>query len=219
MPSRLKGIETLYPISTCWFSLTFGYAFPFEGNWNTSTMYCPPFPSSFSLDMPSRLKGIETRCRRCYRADNVWLWICFPVWRELKPLCGISVPPDHRRNFGYAFPFEGNWNSSRAFMTAKATLFGYAFPFEGNWNATTSAKPLIIDWKKSDFGYAFPFEGNWNSVLNPATCVRGSYSFGYAFPFEGNWNSSPSRPFISFLLYPLDMLSRLKGIETLVATC
>ena len=50
-PSRLKGIETFvthghgellkYPLEVRIASSTFGYAFPFEGNWNSAPP-CPP---------------------------------------------------------------------------------------------------------------------------------------------------------------------------------
>ena len=81
----------------------------------------------------------------------VGLWICFPVWRELKRLprgtLQSAIPSE---NFGYAFPFEGNWNLSNT-RKPKALLivhFGYAFPFEGNWNATAleSFENWVILW-------------------------------------------------------------------------
>ena len=58
MLSRLKGIETLFSL--------------FDKTANVS-----------ALDMLSRLKGIET-CYCGLRLDQSRLWICFPVWRELK---------------------------------------------------------------------------------------------------------------------------------------
>ena len=61
MLSRLKGIETFIYHRRNECRLIFGYAFPFEGNWNCPTP-APRYPHSESA-----------------------LWICFPVWRELKP--------------------------------------------------------------------------------------------------------------------------------------
>ena len=62
-----------------------------------------------SLDMLSRLKGIETRFAVYVGVDINALWICFPVWRELKPVYD-NDGNRHLGDFGYAFPFEGNWN-------------------------------------------------------------------------------------------------------------
>ena len=68
MLSRLKGIETLIPVLAGVFgSAFFGYAFPFEGNWN------------------SEHSAANTN------APNVRLWICFPVWRELKHFSAVAV--------------------------------------------------------------------------------------------------------------------------------
>ena len=84
MPSCLKGIET--PIDRdrngilCCF---FGYAFPFEGNRNSVALRMVSVPGR-TLDMPSRLKGIETH--------------------------PLTKTKSNFKVFGYAFPFEGNRN-------------------------------------------------------------------------------------------------------------
>ena len=118
--SRLKGIETYIYYDHCFrvqFLPSFGYAFPFEGNWN-------------SLH--------NTRWILAYMC----LWIRFPVWRELKRTWGEGRLL--LRDFGYAFPFEGNWNPSPLEQeNTLAKVFGYAFPFEGNWN-TVSLKYRAI---------------------------------------------------------------------------
>ena len=131
MLSRLKGIETkAVQWRVC--HSHFGYAFPFEGNWNVfwPGVVVPPLlsldmlsrlkgietfialsygdSSSSSLDMLSRLKGIETMMAIAanvvlkspldmlsrlkgietpitpLKSTPFLLWICFPVWRELK---------------------------------------------------------------------------------------------------------------------------------------
>ena len=114
MLSRLKGIET-YAEWSVWMLLShfFGYAFPFEGNWNR-LLFHPAANVSAALDMLSRLKGIETL--QPLQLLQVWweLWICFPVWRELKPRLILTVTFSAPSSFGYAFPFEGNWNSWKA---------------------------------------------------------------------------------------------------------
>ena len=60
-----------------------------------------------TLDMLSRLKGMETTLK-IYQSAAV------------------------RLNFGYAFPFEGNGNTTIHCEFATSCTFGYAFPFEGN---------------------------------------------------------------------------------------
>ena len=97
--------------------MNFGYAFPFEGNGNSSL----PKPASFlerrTLDMLSRWKGMETHwtahaLRQGHRpldmlsrlkgmetiipidtyrlANFLLLWICFPVGREWKRIGRIG---------------------------------------------------------------------------------------------------------------------------------
>ena len=89
----------------------FGYTFPFEGNWNNVGE--GDFGDAFilSLDIPSRLKGIETNTLSYLKHDVVALWIYLPVWRELKldvrGLRDLTIVD----LFGYTFPFEGNWNA------------------------------------------------------------------------------------------------------------
>ena len=190
----------------------FDYAFPFEGNWNCLDLLIQQFLWWFPLITLSRLKGIET----------------FAMVRNAGKLLNA---------FDYAFPFEGNWNHvCVTFSSTLATVFDYAFPFEGNWNDVYIFE--LID-TPGNFDYAFPFEGNWNGrnpkrrakrslrklwlrfpvwrELKHSGCERGVVSplfFDYAFPFEGNWN-----PFSSTSAFrcpvALITLSRLKGIETL----
>ena len=112
------------------------------------------------------------------------LWIRFPVWRELKQeelLLQEWRPP---AGFGYAFPFEGNWNRIGTEQLQLFVCFGYAFPFEGNWNMQRQYYKTIDDlqlwirfpvWRELK-----PFSSRWSSSSR--------WSFGYAFPFEGNWN-------------------------------
>ena len=207
----------------------FGYAFPFEGNWNKCFDHLRT-SSSYGLDMLSRLKGIETITRpgqrlgwrgldMLSRLKGIETWCrgsccrCRSSLDMLSRLKGIETLSCSRRHhghhkFGYAFPFEGNWNS--AWSPAKPLsfqMFGYAFPFEGNWNFL---RVDIFARALRGFGYAFPFEGNWN---NSCLRVAGTLMFGYAFPFEGNWNKQ--RTHNNVRRKRLDMLSRLKGIETL----
>ena len=138
--------------------------------------------------------------------------------------------------FGSAFPFEGNWNflmfyshpiqkepldplsrlkgietgnPSVKFRLALLAHFGSAFPFEGNWNVAKHAS----FWSDFHFGSAFPFEGNWN-VCNLDIHITSVFFFGSAFPFEGNWNTYFAAALAWQLGSSLDMLSRLKGIET-----
>ena len=167
------------------------------------------------------------------------LWIYFPVWRELKLELVFTGIVSEQSDFGYTFPFEGNWNGAHQHTRLfPLSGFGYTFPFEGNWNSDSRCVESRTTW---NFGYTFPFEGNWNfaiirlfvSPLNDlwiyfpvwrelkldsvSFLYRGFLFFGYTFPFEGNWNYASFLDSILPILIPLDILSRLKGIETKVA--
>ena len=235
MVSRLKGIETYDPQFRGKPLIDFVYAFPFEGNWNCKLINMAPYPNptfvygfpfegnwnwitllgtseknETTLDMLSRLKGIET----------IW-WI---------DESSTSPSP-----FGYGFPFEGNWNEKNPSVCPHSYLlyFGYGFPFEGNWNSLGAnhfmhhtailcicfpvwrelkLKPnkLYLKWLPSLYMV---------SRLKGIETLAGlfvfgtSCAFGYGFPFEGNWNAQRFPPGSAFRS-PLDMLSRLKGIET-----
>ena len=185
MPSRLKGIETLELLGFSASPLCFGYAFPFEVNWNTC------FPPS---DSPGTIR----------------LWICLPVWRELKPL-GVKWKVFHfTSHFGYAFPFEVNWNIKYSvFRQSLPSAFGYAFPFEGNWNSSvqpgTPMRGIALDMPSRLKGI------ETQSLL---TSYEKSLCFGYAFPFEGNWNLLAWSAGVT-LSSTLSVPSRLKGIETM----
>ena len=254
--SRLKGIETMSPFfSNSPDSAIFGYTFPFEGNWNLASQYNnTPINNSFgytfpfegnwnfcprillgvklpvTLDILSRLKGIET----CHLELRRSIGIPLDILSRLK---GIET---HNSLlyfvdliFGYTFPFEGNWNGDITTWIHLNRYFGYTFPFEGNWNDTAPT----VEPEPIDFGYTFPFEGNWNlasispfisvSALDILSRLKGIETksvratlckawktfFGYTFPFEGNWNNISAMAFLMFS--SLDLLSRLKGIETI----
>ena len=164
--SRLKGIET-FP---CFSNINvddqetkdFGYAFPFEGNWNNRCYLVALKIRLDALDTLSRLKGIETILIR---------------------LNGVATCI---RCFGYAFPFEGNWNSS-----------------------------IMIATRESNFGYAFPFEGNWNIIVSHPFASNSSiaYSLWIRFPV---WRELKLKTEMwkNSIFMPLDTFSRLKGIET-----
>ena len=84
MLSRLKGIETGFTVlGVAGVPKLFGYAFPFEGNWNTPDILSA-FPLT-SLDMLSRLKGIETE----YTEDGLAQMI--PPLDMLSRLKGIET--------------------------------------------------------------------------------------------------------------------------------
>ena len=192
-------------------------------------------PSWQSLNVLSRLKGIETNNKKKL---TVFLLLVL---------------------FKCAFPFEGNWNVKAAVNSVrKRVKFKCAFPFEGNWNCQNplhgagvvrlnvlsrlkgiETRPSLCSllWHEP-FKCAFPFEGNWNTMAASSVSCASSKAFKCAFPFEGNWNSSPwglqpplVRPQFKCAfpfegnwnripvvgrggLLCLNVLSRLKGIET-----
>ena len=187
MLSRLKGIETEGVESAfVGYEDVFGYAFPFEGNWNCwmhwDSISSPPelwicFPVWRELKLWWQLPGWEQ-----------WkptLWICFPVWRELKHCAAPASVANSAFAFGYAFPFEGNWNKISTNASGSARYFGYAFPFEGNWN--------------------FPLSG----ILGRPRCI----TLDMLSRLKGI-ETRRRFPGHHQLLFALDMLSRLKGIET-----
>ena len=206
VPSRLKGIEIRWNSKLILIYISSECAFPFEGNWNQKDIcrwYIAPWAQSEcvfpfegnwnflsitapaiipGLNVPSRLKGIETH--------QFVPRTALPDWSEC------------------AFPFEGNWNLDTAgacvnlisSLNVPSRLKGIetwlmvndistqsmsecAFPFEGNWN-WVEHRSVKRPFKSE---CAFPFEGNWNisvciellKVMPKSEC---------AFPFEGNWN-------------------------------
>ena len=111
-----------------------------------------------ALDMVSRLKGIETFMEWCWQYSS-GLWICFPVWRELKLISLKKICTNSASCLWICFPVCRELKQTFYSYKGNTTAFGYAFPFEGNWNYSSifpSFSPQFI------FGYAFPFEGNWN---------------------------------------------------------
>ena len=134
-------------------------AFPFEGNWN----FCFPV-----LDF----------------ADGD-VWMCLPVWRELKQI--------HHRDSAKrisssecAFPFEGNWNRSLENLFSRISSSSEcAFPFEGNWN------PALYKHSAANI-----------YRLNVPSRLKGIETYILALLFQ-------------VISLGLNVPSRLKGIETL----
>ena len=240
MLSRLKGIETLSQILGQYQILGhFGYAFPFEGNGNLPSKanhrhsvlwlwIC--FPVWRELKLVVALDCLDAFFFRAFGYafpfEGNWnsyfshyftiriinLWICFPVWRELKPL-GLPLPRQVRHQyFGYAFPFEGNWNSIVPFFN-----LGFHFALD-MLSRLKGIETLLIGRKgmkeqDSHFGYAFPFEGNWNHA-NGAVCIFSSSMLWICFPVWRELKHYILDTALAGLSKALDMLSRLKGIET-----
>ena len=187
--------------------------FPFEGNWNN----CLPLPFkvfSTSLNPLSRLKGIETAVFINFIFQIPYLWIHFPVWRELKRKHWLVLFVFQLHVSESTFPFEGNWNTIRLAKRILIPLCSEStFPFEGNWNTSRIARTL---YSQEELWIHFPV---WRE-LKPIffqfpnkPCHSES-----TFPFEGNWN------FLCLCWerknYPtLNPLSRLKGIETASSAC
>ena len=110
--------------------------------------------------------------------------IRFPVWRELKPTSDNL--PVFIAEFRYAFPFEGNWNSSLSLLGAVGYNADVQIRFPV-WRELKHTRFSLNEHTHTNtFRYAFPFEGNWN-IFNLANGDLWS-EFRYAFPFEGNWN-------------------------------
>ena len=207
MPSRLKGIETFLKAYLVDDISRFGYAFPFEGNWN-------------SHRSGKTCEGPHT------------LWICVPVWRELKlapfreNLWASLHPLDMRsrlkgietrvvtqvtwegEDFGYAFPFEGNWNKSR---TSSRVTGCSALDMPSRLKGIETNRALLRGSQGAPLWICLPV---WRELKPIATRLRKAFwlsldmpsrlkgietvdfvfhvefwvVFVYAFPFEGNWN-------------------------------
>ena len=114
---------------------SFGYTFPFEGNWNT-LMYPSYLPSAAPFGYTFPFEGNWNFFQPQARISNQTLDTLSRLKGIETPCRGLEfrrVPPI----FGYTFPFEGNWNSLGAFPCTTRHNFGYTFPFEGNWNTTS----------------------------------------------------------------------------------
>ena len=181
-PSRLKGIETYSNKEDNALSLSFGYTFPFEGNWNqTPITPLPPYS----------------------------LWIHLPVWRELKLIEAVTVEPPV--DFGYTFPFEGNWNSIvvgylQFLFNALDTpsrlkgieTFNTFMPVDDSRNITLDTPSRLKGIET--FGSSTPCCRMCSSTLDTPSRLKGietfrsgfgqcsAFYFGYTFPFERNWN-------------------------------
>ena len=161
----------------------FGYAFPFEGNWNVF-------------------------CLILLACNNIFFWIRFPVWRELKLSTKAILVSSLNICFGYAFPFEGNWNQwIRLYRLQDMPYFWIRFPVWRELKRFKRSSVIKISrfwirfpvWRElkrgvdladllwSTFWIRFPV---WRELKRTSVlCLLPSvHAFGYAFPFEGNWN-------------------------------
>ena len=141
-PSRLKGIETIIKRDFSLFNFHyFGYTFPFEGNWNSSSSFFVGFAGSFGYTFPFEGNWNCTPVRLLLLSPS--LWIHLPVWRELK--LSISLLGKFSYRFGYTFPFEGNWNKFRTLYPPYARQLWIHLPV---WRelkrAVRSVKSFII---------------------------------------------------------------------------
>ena len=168
------------------------------------------FATVFTLDTPSRLKGIETKLQITQITLFYKLWIHLPVWRELKRLhCEVFL--DHSHGFGYTFPFEGNWNVC-VLPLEKFSVWSLDTPsrLKGIETITVSVNAMA---SKSALDTPSRLKGI-ETVAVPVRDTPYGFYFGYTFPFEGNWNPREMSKKIVSWGYALDTPSRLKGIET-----
>ena len=160
MLSRLKGMETkLYRLTAPGIPTVFGYAFPLEGNGNACHIRSQSNCLNRSLDMLSRWKGMETdidissfgsthktldmlsrwKGMETLRLHCMW-WRCrfsldmLSRWKGMETQSGCRVQHTTTSNFGYAFPLEGNGNSSKsAILSHTAILLWICFPVGREW--------------------------------------------------------------------------------------
>ena len=187
MLSRLKGIETLLLAEANREGVAFGYAFPFEGNWN--------------------LVGLFFRFR--YQTIPPTVWICFPVWRELKLRPPTAEHVDNP-SLDMLSRLKGIETKNPFSIPPKVFLskFGYAFPFEGNWNIFVQT-----------ISFSCPF---CLDMLSRLKGIETFWIFGVryinrvwiCFPVWRELKPMRLTTWNDLLKKGLDMLSRLKGIET-----
>ena len=158
MVSRLKGIETCFHRLGSALVSVFVYGFPFEGNWNPSSVTRAQ-TSLFSLDMPSRLKGIETRG---HHRSQGWcrLCICLPVWRELKHCVSVILISFMWRTLYMVSRLKGIETCDSTSFISRDHYLCIWFPV---WRELKPEHPSPL-FSLSAFVYAFPFEGNWNKI-------------------------------------------------------
>ena len=109
--SRLKGIETRIVSRQRRYRPSLDILSRLKGIETSESNRVSQRRLSNPLDILSRLKGIETQPYQSCTLDNMYLWIYFPVWRELKLTVALLLWVKHNSPFGYTFPFEGNWNA------------------------------------------------------------------------------------------------------------
>ena len=188
----------------------FGSAFPFEGNWNSTSNFCSPNAFKTPLDPLSRLKGIETVLLMPTALRRVLLWIRFPVWRELKRYI-IAVSGNIKEVLWIRFPV---WRELKHYkFNAIVNLERFALSLLSRLKGIeTWSLGSVRRNRESFFVSAFPFEGNWNSP-GSNTCCGNRIRFCICVPV---WRELK-------LCFPMstrnkrgtfDLLSRLKGIET-----
>ena len=169
--------------------------------------------SNIGSELLSRLKGIETKSR---------------VWWSL---INQSV-------FGTTIPLEGNRNSETLYNCQEwwSVLFGTTIPLEGNRNSLwyTVTLPMLsvrnyypvgrelkhgsvtsIEFSSNVFGTTIPFEGNRNVSGGGNTIVSVAVSVQNYYPV---WRESKRNGLCQFfnIGFSSELLSRLKGIETLL---
>ena len=111
----------------------------------------------------------------------------YPVWRELKP-----------------FPISWRWRKLSLCSELLSRLKGIETIKNG---VTTFSRTL------HRFGTTIPFEGNWNKVLSVISTAKPKVRNYYPV-----WRElKPRLPLTIGWLNSSELLSRLKGIETLIA--
>ena len=160
------------------------------------------------LNVPSRLKGMETPCDQCFRRALRWSECAFPFEGNGNPTIHLMIPlmttglnvPSRLKGMETilgiilrwratsvsecAFPFEGNGNPAVRKTTTIAVI-GLTVPSRLKGIETIH----LISRKSSHLtsDCAFPFEGNRNvHHWYPQAYSVYSLPSDCAFPFEGN---------------------------------
>ena len=140
------------------------------------------------------------------------LWICFPVGREWKLIRNILMKGIAHGVFGYAFPLEGNGNKLILWLSFPCSFFfGYAFPLEGNGN---SGIPTSANTATRPLWICFPVGRESKHFHELVRVVPFISRLWICFPVGREWKLIRPHDFVSKGRLSLDMLSRWKGMET-----
>ena len=208
--SRLKGIETLIPVRGKFRFGSYNVLSRLKGIETGDTLLHSLFANQLTMSFPVWREWKRIPLSLIMRVFYK-LTMSFPVWRELKHRCGCQTC-NNEKSYNVLSRLKGIETEIPLILRYDPQCLQCPFPFEGNWNLASS---FITDGAYLNLQCPFPFEGNWNISLKILLILL-FRTLQCPFPFEGNWNWIGCKDGVTVAI-PYNVLSRLKGIETLVA--